>query len=198
LAQRIEILDWHHKNGRNQSKTAQHFDPIYPNLKVKQPLVSSWIKEEAKWRDLWEQTNHQSDRTAKRARQTEHPEVTEMMYLWVSKAMGDGVLLTGEVLRQKWNRFADLVGVPEDERLGLSNGWLDRFKARNGLKDIKRHGEAASASVDTVEQERKRIQELIKKYGYELRDIFNMDETGLFYAYVPISHFSGSTSDSNP
>jgi cupin superfamily acireductone dioxygenase involved in methionine salvage len=49
---------------------------------------------------------------------------------------------------------------------------------------MKRHGEAASANADTVEQERKRIQELIKKYGYRLRDIFNMDETGLFYGYV--------------
>jgi hypothetical protein len=111
--------------------------------------------------------------------------------------MGDGVLLTGEVLCQKWNRFADIVGVLDDERLCLSNGWFDCFKTRNGLKDIKRHGEAASVSVDTVEHERKRIQELIKKYGYELRDIFNMDETGLFYVYVPISYLSGSTSDPN-
>jgi len=86
-----------------------------------------WIKEEAKWCDLWEQTNHQSDWTAKQARQTEHPDVTKMMYLWVLKVMGDGVLLTGEVLHQKWNCFADLVGIPEDGRLHLSNG----------LKDIK-------------------------------------------------------------
>ena len=116
-----------------------------------------------------------------------------MMYLWVLKAMGDGILLTGEVLHQKWNQFADLVGVPEDERLNLSNGWLGCFKDRNGLKEMKRHGEAASANASTVEQERKRIQELIKKYGYELHDIFNMDKTGLFYRYVPISLFLASS-----
>ena len=51
-----------------------------------------------------------------------------MMLLWVSQAMGDGILLTGDVLRQKWNNFADLAGIPEDERLMLSNGWLARFK----------------------------------------------------------------------
>jgi hypothetical protein len=107
-----------------------------------------------------------------------------MMYLWVSKAMGDGILVTGEVLRQKWNAFADLVGIPQEDRLKLSNGWLTRFKERNGLKEVKRHGEAASANADTVEKERKRIQELIKRYGYRLRDVFNMDETGLFYGYV--------------
>ena len=106
------------------------------------------------------------------------------MDLWVSKAMRDNILLTGEVLRQKWKKFADLVCIPEDERLNLSEGWLGRFKARHGLKEFKQHGVAASASSATVERERHRIQELIIKYGYELRDIFNMDETGLFYGYV--------------
>jgi Tc5 transposase DNA-binding domain len=181
LAQRIEILDWHHQHGGKQIATANHFAPIYPNLKIKQPLVSSWVKDEAKWRAQWEQTKVSSDRTAKRVRQTEHPGVSEMMELWVSKAMGDGILITGEVLRQKWNAFADLVGVHEEDRLKLSNGWLGSFKERNGLKEMKRHGEAASANAETVEKERKRVQELIKMYGYQLRDVFNMDETGHFY-----------------
>ena len=108
-----------------------------------------------------------------------------MMDLWVSKAMGDGILLTGDVLRQKWTKFADLAGIPLDERLSLSNGWLALYKGRNGLKELKRHGEAGSADSETVERERERIQELIKKCGYKLRDIFNMDETGLFYVYAP-------------
>ena len=45
------------------------------------------------------------------------------MYLWVLKVIGDGILLTGEVICQKWNWFADLVSVPKDERLNLSNGF---------------------------------------------------------------------------
>jgi hypothetical protein len=63
----------------------------------------------------------------------------------------------------------------------LSNGWLGRFKERNGLKEMKRHGEAGSSNAETVEKERKRMQDLIRESGYELRNIFNMDETGLFY-----------------
>jgi hypothetical protein len=35
IAQRIEILNWHHQNSKNQTKTAKHFDPIYPNLRLK-------------------------------------------------------------------------------------------------------------------------------------------------------------------
>ena len=94
-------------------------------------------------------------------------------------------MLTGEVLRQRWNAFTTYVEIPEEDRLKLSNGWLESFKDRHGLKEMKRHGEAASTSAATVEKERKRIQELITMYGYELRDIFNMDETGLFYGYAP-------------
>jgi hypothetical protein len=170
LAQRIEIRDWYHANGRNQSKTAKHFDPKYPNLKIKQPLVSSWIKEEAKWREEWADSQTSGAKTVKRARQMQHPEVTEMMELWVSKVMSHRILLTGEVLRQKWTKFADLAGVPEDERLNLSDGWLSRFKDRNNLKQMRCHGEAGSAEPEVVEMERQRMQELIQKYGYELRD----------------------------
>jgi hypothetical protein len=110
-----------------------------------------------------------------------------MMQLWIIKAMNDGILLMGEVLCQKWSQFADLVGVPSDERLKLSNGWLDSFKVRHGLKQLTRHGEAASSDTGVVERERKLVQDLITKAlgdGYELRDFFNTDETGFFWGCV--------------
>jgi hypothetical protein len=78
----------------------------------------------------------------------------------------------------------DLAGVPVDEHLSLSEGWLACFKVWNGLKQFKHHGDAASADLETMKTEQKHIQELIDKYGYELWDIFNMDETGLFYGHV--------------
>ena len=107
-----------------------------------------------------------------------------MLDLWVSKAMADNILITGEVLRQKWKTFANLVGIPNDERLSLSDGWLHQFKAQNGLKEMKQHGEAASAASETVQWERLHIQKLIaEKNGYALRDIFNGDEAPLCYVY---------------
>ena len=181
---RIEVLDWYHANGENQSKTARYFDKKYPNLCMKQPLVSAWVKNESKIREDWEK-NGLTNPAAKRVRQTQHPDVTEMMDLWVAKVMHNRVQLTGEVLRQKWKQFADMVGVPDDERLSLSDGWLRCFKERHGLKEWRRHGESGSASQLTVEQERERIQKLISDGGYHPRDVFNMDKTGLFYVFVP-------------
>lgn len=159
LQQCIEILGWYHKNGKNQSATACHFDPIYPNLRVSQPLISAWLKEEDKHRAAFEGSVNANG--AKCACQTEYPRVNKMMLLWVSKAMADDLLLTCEVLRQKWNTFADMAGIPADDRLKLSNGWLDRLKKRLGLKEWKRHGEAASANAKTIENKRMRIWNLI-------------------------------------
>ena len=62
-------------------QNARHFDPIYPNHKIKQPLVSTWVNDETKWCEQWEKMNCQSDWTAKHVRQREHPEVTKMMVL---------------------------------------------------------------------------------------------------------------------
>jgi hypothetical protein len=88
--------------------------------------------------------------------------------------MRERVHLAGEIIRQKWTRFADLAGIPEDERLALSEGWLASLKKRCGLKEFKRHGEADSANPVEIAAERKRIQELIVHEGYALKNVFNM------------------------
>ncbi|KAI6017368.1 hypothetical protein BKA83DRAFT_4465217 [Pisolithus microcarpus] len=149
LAQQIEILDWYHANGKNQKQMAAHFNKIYPSLYLKQLRISVWLQDEAKWQAEYE-GNANLSRSAKK-----------MLDLWVSKAMADNILLTGKT-------FADLIGVPDDEHLNLSEGWLSWFKA-------------ASAASEIVEEEWLHIQELIKKHGYQPRDIFNADESSLFY-----------------
>jgi hypothetical protein len=64
----------------------------------------------------------------------QHPDITEMLDFWVSKAMTDNLLITSEVFHKKWTKFANLAGVPENEHLSLNEGWLACFKNRNGLK----------------------------------------------------------------
>ncbi|KAI9057990.1 DDE-domain-containing protein [Trametes sanguinea] len=82
------------------------------------------------------------------------------MDLWLVTVLSSNILLSGEILRQKWKSFADRCGIPADKQLSLSNGWLEKFKVRHGLREFKRHGEAASANTQTVEDERLRIQKL--------------------------------------
>jgi hypothetical protein len=139
------------------------------------------LKEEAKIHQQYDDMQAQGqDGNTKRVRQTEHLEVNEMLELWVTKAMSDDIQLNGEILRQKWNRFANMKGVPEDERLTLSDGWLTALKRRCGLQNFKQHGEAGSANCEDIECECEHLRKLIAKHGYQLKDIFNMDKIGLF------------------
>ena len=121
------------------------------------------------------------EQSAKCIKQTEFSDVTKMMDLWATKACNEGFQLTGDILRVKWRDFEKLAGVPEDEQLKLRNGWLDSLKKRLGLKKWKRHGESGSANPAVVAQEHEQVCKLLQESGYEQRDIFNMDETGLFY-----------------
>lgn len=185
LEQRIEVLDWFHKNKKSQGATAKYFDtlPGFRDLQLKQPIISQWLKDESMWRARWAEAQTMGHRKAKCVCQTEHPEVTEMLDLWIAQAMNDGIIITGDTLKMKYREFEKLAGVPNDERLTLSGGWLDSTKKQNGLSSVKRHGEAASAKEEDVVAERARMMKKISDAtGYQLKDIFNMDEAGLFYA----------------
>jgi len=107
-----------------------------------------------------------------------------MLQLWVSRALQNHIVLTRDLLHEKWQQFVDLAKVSEDKWLTLSNGWLTAFKKQCRLREFRCHGEAGSANKETIEGERACLQELIESYGYGPQDIFNMDETGLFFAYV--------------
>ena len=54
LEQQIQVLNWHHQNGKSQTKTVQHFNGIYPTLHLKQPWISAWLKHELTWRAEFE------------------------------------------------------------------------------------------------------------------------------------------------
>ncbi|XP_064083804.1 tigger transposable element-derived protein 1-like [Macrobrachium nipponense] len=71
-----------------------------------------------------------------------------------------------------------------------SKGWFEKFKRRFGLRSIPLYGEAASANQEAahryVEDE---FPKFIKEGGYIPEQVFNMDETGLFWKRMPSRTF---------
>jgi hypothetical protein len=53
---------------------------------------------------------------------------------------------------------------------------LDKFKQRHHLKEYVKWSEANSAPLEILEEERRKLREIIKDYN--LNDVFNCDETG--------------------
>ena len=69
----------------------------------------------------------------------------------------------------------------------FSKGWASAFCKRNAFRKFRQHGESGDAPIDTPEVQA--ILSTIKAEiaTYDPEDIYNMDETGLFYNMPPDS-----------
>ncbi|MBA0653495.1 hypothetical protein Goklo_020665 [Gossypium klotzschianum] len=66
-----------------------------------------------------------------------------------------------------------------NSKFNFSIGWLERFKARHEIKSYRRFGESDSVVMETIEDALPQIRAKLENFDWE--DIYNMDETDLFY-----------------
>ncbi|CAB5376788.1 unnamed protein product [Rhizophagus irregularis] len=90
-------------------------------------------------------------------------------------------ILSDAILIEKAKLIAEGLGISEN-KLQFSNGWLQGFKRRNGIRQQKLQGEAASADQTAILEALPILREKCANYSPER--IYNMDETGLFYWYI--------------
>src|SRR5205085_6858074 len=109
----------------------------------------------------------------------------------VEQMMGRGIILTELLIKEKAQEFAQLLEISEEE-LSFSNGWISRFKMRNHLRSFRFHGEANSAPLETLSEERNKLRSLLSMYN--INDIYNADETGLFFRMAPNQTLARSAS----
>ena len=72
-----------------------------------------------------------------------------------------------------------------------SNGWIEKFRRRHGISYSTTSGECSAVDQNIIEHWKSESPK--KTEGYEDRDIFNADETGLFFNLLPDKtlNFSG-------
>jgi broad-specificity NMP kinase len=146
---------------------------LYLNLRVKQPTLSRWINnrtyDDGPMLDTME--------NVKRRVSVSYPELEEKLTEWFDKYQHN-VNMTGDLIRRKAERIRDRLEIRKDD-LSFSGGWLDRFKKRHGIRQHRRYGESGDVDMALVESKRPEIQALLNQYPWS--DIYNMDETSLFY-----------------
>ncbi|CAB4441110.1 unnamed protein product [Rhizophagus irregularis] len=168
----------------NQGDVATFFNTKYQNFGVDRTTINKIWKEREKWLAVLStsQTPH-----IFRHRSVQFPELDKAMQIWTSQATAAGLPLTDMILQQKGKEFAKMLNI--EDQLKCTNGWVYRFKVRNGLQKVNFSGEANSAPLETLPEERLHLRTLLAKYNEE--DIYNADETGLFFQMEP-NHTLGS------
>ena len=112
-------------------------------------------------------------------RAAQWPDLEDALFEWQQRMMRKEATITGEILKEIAAIFwSKLPQYADEEQPKFSTGWLDGFKNRHQIRKYRRHGEVGVVDNVVIETELKNIREHLKEY--DNRDIFNMDETGLF------------------
>jgi len=146
---------------------------------VSRTAVNAWLKDRQKIFDLVESGTFSSK--AKRARRAEYPDVEEALVEWLTKARDQGWAISGPLLKEKAELIAKEKGHAD---FTCSEGWLTRFKNRHMISFRSIRGESRAAPDEAIDQWRSTVlPKILAEFAPE--DIFNADETGLFFRLQP-------------
>ena len=141
--------------------------------------LSTIIKDKKKILDAFKQSAFKPGR--KRLRTAAHEDVEEALVIWFKGIRDQSVPVSGSILRAKAEELSKKLG---HEQFQCSSGWLQRFKERHAIVQKKICGESASVRVETCDLWIEHTLPTLLD-GYELKNVFNADETGLFYKLLP-------------
>lgn len=110
----------------------------------------------------------------------EFPRLEESLVIWLRQCRGQKVSISGNLLKEKTKEFASTLSI---KNFAASEGWLTNFKKRNGVAFKKVCGEIGSVDNAVCLDWHCKLKTLIE--NYDARDIFNTDETGLFFKCLP-------------
>ena len=108
------------------------------------------------------------------------------MHLWFSQERAKGTPITGVIVQEKAKMMYKAMYPEKDEsHFKASEGWLHRFKQRHGIRCLSMQGEILSADTQSAENFKNEIKDLMEGERLTLDQVFNCDETGLYWRLLP-------------
>lgn len=176
----------------NMLKAKQSQTDIAKKIGISQSQVSRVCKSQDEIMKKWK-SNDNPER--KRQRTGKAADVESALAVWFSNSRGRDVPLSGPVLQEKAQELAKKLNKPNFK---ATTGWFCRWKTRNGVVYKRLHGEKKDADISNADRWLTDVlPSLFNEYKPE--DIFNCDETGIYYRAMPdgtLAHKTEATSGS--
>ncbi|UYV84264.1 hypothetical protein LAZ67_X001696 [Cordylochernes scorpioides] len=121
-------------------------------------------------------------------------EVEKLILVWINEKQLAGDTITQNLICEKAKALYAELGskIPctsiENEvhaDFKASKGWFENFKRRSGIHSVTRHGEGASSDAKAAETFTAEFEKLVVTECYLPQQVFNCDETGLFWKKIP-------------
>ena len=111
----------------------------------------------------------------KRKRGSNYKELDNALMIWIRTKRQQKSPINGQVIKAKAMEFSKALNM---QNFKVNNGFVSRFVKRHGLKFESKCGESESVNENIVSQWKASLKD--KYNGFEPKDVYNMDETGLF------------------
>ena len=107
-------------------------------------------------------------------------EIEDMLYIWIDSMRRANLPVPPSLAIAKAKSIASSLSIPETD-FKASWQWLSRFRVRRGLQKILLHGEGGEVNKSDLglQAALDDLYAIIAQYDPE--NIYNMDETGLFF-----------------
>ncbi|XP_028677229.1 tigger transposable element-derived protein 4-like [Erpetoichthys calabaricus] len=176
LAEKIDFLDQIRQQPPNTSQRR-----LVEITGLAKTTISHLLKQENELREEWAQCERRRGTSQKRKREGKDPDVDEALNEWFAIVTGRGVRVSGPMLKCKAEELAKKLGHNDFK---ATDGWLSRWKSRHDIKFKKAHGEKESADGAGAEKWKStKLPEIHEKFQAD--NIYNADETGLYYRATP-------------
>nr|XP_042912844.1 tigger transposable element-derived protein 6-like [Parasteatoda tepidariorum] len=171
---------------KDKFEVLQNYDKL-PKCSQREAAIKLGISQTALFNILKQRINiseeikKNGNLSRKRKREGKSEEIEMALLEWFKNARERRIPISRGILFHKAQDFANLFG---DSDFKATDGWLTRWKERNNIVYRKLHGEKQDADFSSAADWVNDVwPTLIKDYKPE--QIFNTDETGLFFRALP-------------
>ncbi|UYV80695.1 BRWD3 [Cordylochernes scorpioides] len=121
--------------------------------------------------------------SSKRQKVGKFSDLEDALFNWFTQKRANNIIITDDLLREKAKKLGEQLDVPEN--FAYSRGWLQRFKGRFHISQRRLCGEGASISPAIIDEHLTNLNSMLANSGYDPANIYNADETGLFFQLIP-------------
>ncbi|XP_066259361.1 tigger transposable element-derived protein 4-like [Euwallacea similis] len=118
----------------------------------------------------------------KKIKKPNNYEVDQRLLKWFSQQRNNNAIVSGAILQSKAEDFASKVSGNQEPKFNRS--WIERFKRRHNITSGRIAGESTSVDMNIVDDWLQNKWPIIRS-NFKDEDIFNGDETGLFFKLTP-------------
>ncbi len=171
---RIRVLELHEK-GESAKK-------ISVTMGCGKTQIQNIIKDKVDLKANYVAGKFGGERKYLKPRRSLYAVLNQEVFDWFCGVRAKDMPVTGTLIKEK----AQILTLEKDGVYDLftaSNGWLESWRKQFNIKSLALSGESNSVDPAILDDWASRLPTVLE--GYELKDVFNADETGLYYRTLP-------------